>query len=242
MSEHSREKVWKKFLRDFYHKLPSPPSTNYMFKMPQNPYGLLSPKSVIFDIGSKDVRGVYAFGAPPQDAKLVCVDIEPSCGVDLVADAQDMHMIESESVDCVIIVGVLMNLKYPEKAIQEILRILKPNGIIYASVSFIFPFTQDPYDFYRWSPDGIKILCAGFECIESGFNRGPASTMCHLLVHFLAILFSFNSRRLYGINIDLFKWLLFWIKYLDVFLGKYQMAKVIHSGVYFLGKKAHFKS
>ncbi len=32
-------------------------------------------------------------------------------------------------------------------------------------------------------------------------------------------------------NVDLITWLLFWIKYLDIILGKYKMAKAIHAGV-----------
>lgn len=224
-------------LRKLYHKLPTPPSTNYLFRIPLNPYSLLQPGAVIFDIGSKDARGAYAFGAPPANAKIVCVDIAAQPGVDLVADAHDMHMVDDNSIDCVITISTLEHVRYPQKVVREIFRILKPGGIVYVSVPFMFPFHSDPYDFYRFSSDGVRILCEDFECIESGFNRGPASSMCHLMVHFFAILFSFNSRTLYGINVDVFKWLLFWIKYLDVFLGKYQMAKVIHAGAFFLGRK-----
>lgn len=120
---------------------------------------------------------------------------------------------------------------------QEIYRILKPGGIVYINVPFIFPFHADPDDFYRFSYKGIAILCERFERIDSGFNRGPASTMHHLFVHFMAMLFCFNNRMLYGINQDLFRWVFFWIKYLDKFLARYQMAYVIHAGSYFLGQK-----
>ena len=61
--------------------------------------------------------------------------------------------------------------------------------------------------------------------------------MCHLLVHFFAILFSFNNRMPYGVDLNFCKWLLFWMKYLDALVGKYEMANVIHAGAYFLGRK-----
>jgi SAM-dependent methyltransferase len=192
---------------------------------------------VIFDIGSREAKGSYAFGAPPVDAKTVCVDIEARPGVDLVADAHDLHMVPKGSVDCVTCVSVLEHVRHPQKVMQEIHRILKPSGIVYISVPFVFPFHSAPVDFYRFSFQGIKVLCENFECIDSGFNRGPASTMHHLVVHFLAMLFCFNSEMLYGINIDIFKWLLFWMKYLDKFLARYQMAYVIHAGSYFIGRK-----
>jgi hypothetical protein len=37
-------------------------------------------------------RGLTALRLAPQGARVVCVDIEPGPGVDLVADIHDMHM------------------------------------------------------------------------------------------------------------------------------------------------------
>jgi SAM-dependent methyltransferase len=225
-------------LRKIYHAIGEPPTTNYLFRrISPSPYDLLPANPVIFDIGSKDARGSYAFGSPPDGAKVVCVDIAPGPNVDLVADAHDMHMVADNSVDFVASVSVLEHVRYPQKVMKEIFRILKPGGIVYINVPFVFPFHADPDDFYRFSYKGIAILCEDFERVDSGFNRGPASTMHHLLVHFMAMLFCFNNRTLYGINVDLFKWLFFWIKYLDKFLAKYEMAYVIHAGSYFIGRK-----
>ncbi len=225
-------------LKRLYHRLPRPPSTNYLYReIRPNPYTLLPPRPVVYDIGSKQVRAGYAFGAPPADATVVCVDIAAAPGVDLVADAHDLHMVASDSVDFVTTISVLEHVRHPQQVVREIHRILKPGGIVYVNVPFIFPYHADPDDFYRFSFRGIDILCEDFERIDSGFNRGPASTMHHLLVHFLAILFSFNRRTLYGINVDVFSWLLFWVKYLDKVIARYSMAYVIHAGSYFMGRK-----
>lgn len=197
----------KAVLKRIYHSLPRPPSTQYIFHV------------------------------PPKNAKIVCADIEAGPGVDLVADAHDMHMVPDNSIDCVISVSTLERVRYPQRVVKEILRILKPGGVVYVSVPFVFPFHSDPYDNYRFSAHGTRIQCEDFDCIESGFKRGPASTTCHLLVRFNSILFSFNSKTLYGIKVDLFTWLLLWMKYLDKFLGRYSMAKVIHAGAYFVGRK-----
>ncbi len=75
-------------------------------------------------------------------------------------------------------------------------------------------FHADPDDFYRlWYRD-VKILCEALEWADSGLNRGPAPTMVRLLVHFLAMLLCLNNRTIYNINLDVFRWMLFWIKYL----------------------------
>lgn len=225
-------------LKSFYHRLPEPPSANYLYReISPSPYDLLPPDPLIFDIGSKGARGSYAFGKPPAGAKIVCVDIMEGPGVDLVADAHDLHMVADNSVDFVCSISVLEHVRYPQRVVKEIHRILKPGGVVYINVPFVFPFHADPDDFYRFSYKGIDILCEDFERVDSGFNRGPASTMHQLLVHFLAMLFCFNNTTLYGINVDLFKWLLFWVKYLDKIIARYKMAHVIHAGSYFLGRK-----
>ena len=216
----------------------NPPSTNYLYRpIDPSPYALIPRDAVIFDIGSKGARGRYAFGAPPRGARVVCVDIAPGPHVDLVADAHDLYMVPDNSIDCVVSVSVLEHVRYPHKVVSEIFRILKPGGIVYLNIPFVFAFHGDPDDFYRFSCNGIRILCEDFEEVDSGFNRGPASTMCDLLVRFCAILFCFNNNRLYEINRILFGWLLFWIKYLDRFIGHYRMARVIHAGAYFIGRK-----
>ena len=221
--------------------LPAAPSTNLWLRKSQvNPYDLIPKRSVIFDLGSTQKRGAYPFGSPPPEAKIVCVDIDAAPGVDLVADAHDMHMVDDESVDCIVSVAMLEYVHDPKQVVSEIYRILKPGGVAYLSGPFVFPLSPHATmrDFYRFSYDGLEVLCKDFERVDSGFNRGPASATSQILVHFLAIVFSFNSRRLYGINVDLFRWLLFWIKYLDLIIGRYDVARAIYSGAYFLGRKS----
>ena len=225
-------------LKKIYHALPRPPSTNLLcrpFRI--NPYAKLPEKGVILDVGGKDARGRYAFGKPPARCQLICLDIEPGPGVDLVADAHELGMLKDGSVDCIIAVSAFEHMEAPWRVVEELYRILKPGGIVYFNTPFIFPFHGDPDDFYRFSHHGLIKLCQKFEPLDSGYNRGPASTMTHLFIHFLAILFSFNQKPLYGVLVDLFTWLLFWIKYLDLFIADYKQAYVIHSGAFFIGRK-----
>jgi SAM-dependent methyltransferase len=228
----------KSLLRDVYHIFPTPPSTNFLYRdIVPNPYSLVPKNPTVFDIGSKDAKATYAFGSPPPGSKVVCVDREEGRGVDLVADAHNLVMVADDSVDLVLCIDVLNYVKYPPKVMDEIFRILKPGGIIYINVPFIHPLDQSASDLHRFSYKGLAVLCENFECVDSGFNRGPASTMHHLMVHFMAILFCFNSTKLYGVNIDIFKWLLFWVKYLDKIVARYDVARVIHNAAYYIGRK-----
>jgi SAM-dependent methyltransferase len=219
--------------------LPPAPSTNYLWHEFQvRPYELLPPNAVIYDIGARDARGRYSFGSPPAGARLVCVDIEPGSGVDIVADAHDLHMIDDNSADCIVAVGILLHCRYPDKVLSEFHRVLKVGGILYVGAPFISPHPGFPPVFYFFSMEGLQATCARFEKIECGFNRGPASTMSYLLVSFSSIVFSFNSKRLFAINQYCFAWLFFWIKYLDAIIARYEPARLLYSATYFIGRKA----
>jgi len=224
-------------LRDIYHRLPQPPSTNFQYRrLTPSPYDLLPANPVIYDIGAKHARASY-FGGPPPGATVICTDIEDGPGIDIVADAQNMPQIPSESADCVFLVGVAQAIPSPLKAIHEVFRVLRPGGIVYVHSPFIQAYAEDPQDLYRFSVRGLELLCSRFERIGSGSNRGPASTFCDLLIRFLAILFSFNSNTLYAVNVYCGKWALFWIKYLDIVIARYSMAYVFWGSPYFLGRK-----
>jgi SAM-dependent methyltransferase len=231
--------VW---LRKIYRNLPEPPSTNFSYyKVEPSPYDLLPhdllpPNPVIYDIGSKSARAGY-FGGAPSDATVICIDIVPGLGVDIVADAQNMPQIDSESADCALLVSVLQHLPSPQKAIDEAFRVLRPGGVIYVNVPFIFVYHRDPEDFNRFSVPGLEFLCSRFQRITSGSTRGPASTFCDLLIRFLGILLSFNTDALYAAVVYCGKWALFWIKYLDIIIAHYSVAHIMSGAPHFLGRK-----
>jgi len=224
-------------LRRLYHRLPTPPSTNYQVRSSQAEFwALFRSGDVVFDIGSKG-QAETAISLIPSGVRLVTVDIDPAAKPDLIADAHDLHVVPDGSVDGVFTSSVLEHVRDPWRVVAECERILKPGGLVFIGMPFMFPFHADPDDFWRVSHRGIDLLCGRFEKIKSGFNRGPASCMTHLNVHFLALLFSFNSKLVYGILVDLFKWLLFPLKYADSWLMRHPQAHVIHAGVYFIGRK-----
>ena len=228
----------KSTLKKVYGAMPKTPSTNYRYRSFEvNPYALLPRNALILDIASKDSRGTYGFGSPPEDATVLCVDITEAEGVDVIADAHQLPMLSSGSVDCVLCVSFLYAARYPSQVVSEIHRVLRPGGIFYVSVPYVFPYCADPGDYYRFSASGLEVLCENFERMDGGFNRGPASTMHELIVRFLAMSLCFNNRSVYFGLRYAFKWPFFWIKYLDKYMARFQMANEIYSGAYFIGRK-----
>ncbi|MDY6784729.1 MAG: methyltransferase domain-containing protein [Cyanobacteriota bacterium] len=53
----------------------------------------------------------------------------------------------------------------PQAAIDETLRILKPGGIAVHTTCFIYPVHSYPGDFWRYTPDALKLLCQNFNKI-----------------------------------------------------------------------------
>jgi len=121
--------------------------------------------------------------------------------------------------------------------IDEIYRVLKPDGIVYTAFPFIQGFHASPYDFTRVTEEGIKVLHDGFEQIEVKPFSGPTSGMLWIFQEWVAILFSFGSKKLHMIIYLLMLVLTFPIKFLDYFLIHHPMAKNIASGFIYIGKK-----
>ena len=76
---------------------------------------------------------------------------------DIYGDAHILP-IASESIDSVLLMDVLEHLQDPGKCIDEIIRVLRPGGIFYLQVPFIYPEHDAPLDFHRWTKYGLHNL------------------------------------------------------------------------------------
>lgn len=57
----------------------------------------------------------------------------------------------------------------PFRAVQESFRVLKPGGIAVHTTVFMFPVHGYPFDFWRFTPHALGLLCGGCgEVLESG--------------------------------------------------------------------------
>lgn len=222
-------------LHGIYRQLPKPPSTNYATGQFNSGFlAKLSDASVVVDLGAKESRCKTVLGR--QLLRYLSTDIAFNSSLDFVADAHVIPL-RSESIDAVLCISVLMYCENPFLVLDEIFRILKPGGLLYVNTAFVYRAAKDPDDYYRVSASGLRKLCQRFEVIQSGFSRGPASTMADMISHFCAILFCFNSKAVHSVLVDFFQWCFFWIKYCDRVVARYQVADIIHSGAFFVGRK-----
>jgi SAM-dependent methyltransferase len=63
------------------------------------------------------------------------------------------------SFDTVLNIQVLEHTPEPQALIDEMSRVLKPNGVLILTAPFSFRLHEEPYDFFRFSPHGLRVLC-----------------------------------------------------------------------------------
>jgi SAM-dependent methyltransferase len=86
--------------------------------------------------------------------------------------------LESSSIDCALATEVFEHCQVPEMVMAEILRVLKPGGIMFFTVPFFWPLHCVPFDEYRYTPYSFErhLKNAGFQNITiKGLSGWDAS-------------------------------------------------------------------
>lgn len=219
------------------------PSLGKNFKAEEN-YKLLarlllarSPEPVVLVVGGRVLgEGMEALISRPE-IRLVETDVALGPRTQAICDARDLPF-EDSSFDGVVIQAVLQYVPDPARCVQEVERVLKPDGLVYAETAFMQQVVHGRYDFTRFTHVGVRGLFRRFRELRSGPVAGPAMALAWAYHFFLL---SFATRRLTRRLIHaVVRLTLFWVKYLDVLLldkpGIYDSA----SGFFFLGTRQNW--
>lgn len=106
-----------------------------------------------------------------------------------VCSVEDLPM-EDCKYDVIISIQVLEHLEKPEKALIEMARVLKNDGMIFLTTNFLYPRHGEPYDYFRFTFDGLISICAraGLE-VTSITPHGGFPAMCAQFLHELPLYF-----------------------------------------------------
>jgi SAM-dependent methyltransferase len=121
-------------------------------------------KEPIYEFGSLRVPGQEALADlrplfPGRE--YVGADMREGTGVDKVLDLHDIDL-PSESVGAVLCLDTLEHVEYPKKALEEIHRILKPDGIAIISSTMCTRIHNHPSDYWRFTPEAFRSILKPF--------------------------------------------------------------------------------
>ncbi len=117
----------------------------------------------ILEIGGGSVKGNHSYTDLFPNRHTF--DIDPKREPDTIGDAHELPF-EDSSFEFILCTEVLEHLHSPQKAIDEMYRILKPKGTLILTTRFIYPLHDVPYDYYRYTKYGLVYLFTAWNDIE----------------------------------------------------------------------------
>ena len=186
------------------------------------------PKKVLI-IGSGTIGYGMKWLYEINDIDVLGLDIYYTDTVDLIADAHNIP-VESNNFDLVIIQAVLEHVLSPIIVVNEIYRVLKPEGFVYSETPFLQAVHEGPYDFTRYTHSGHRFLFKDFSEKDSGVIQGVSTSLIWAISSF--VLGLTRSKRFSKIITFIF----LPITYMDFLIPlKYHI--IGGNGFYFLGRK-----
>ena len=153
----------------------------------------------VYEFGSFRVLGQEGFADLRPlfpGKKYVGCDIREGCGVDAKLDMHDIDL-PPNFVGTVLSFDTLEHVEYPHKALEEMHRILKPGGIAVISSVLRFQIHDIPCDFWRFTPEGFKVLLRPFvkSFVGSAGNKSFPHTVVGVGVKDTSISFDRFSEK-----------------------------------------------
>jgi ubiquinone/menaquinone biosynthesis C-methylase UbiE len=136
-----------------------------------------------------------------------------------------------QSVDAVVVQAVLEHVLDPNTVVDEIHRVLKNQGLVYAETPFMQQVHAGRYDFTRFSDSGHRWLFRNFEEIDRGIVAGPGTALLWGVDHLSRSVFRSRSAGRFA------RLLFFWLRFFDrVSDDSYGVDAA--SALFFLGRRS----
>ena len=134
----------------------------------------------ILDIGSFDKTGSYNYGMILNEDKWTYtgLDLRKGNNVDIVVEnSYEWSEIEDESYDVVVSGQAFEHIEFFWLTLEEIKRVLKPDGFFFLIVPSTGPVHKNPHDCYRFNENSMKSMAkyVDFRVIEYGTNHDEIS-------------------------------------------------------------------
>lgn len=192
-----------------------------------------NPKILVIG-GSILGKGMEAIYSDPS-VEIIESDVSFGPRTALICDAHDLPF-DDKSFDGVIVQAVLEHVVDPNRCVEEIHRVLKENGVVYAETPFMQQVHMGRYDFTRFTHLGHRRLFRKFEEDSSGPVCGPGMALAWSYQYFL--LSFVKTKRAKSLVKGFTRLTSFWLKYFDYLLIDKAGAFDAAAGYYFIGTKS----
>jgi SAM-dependent methyltransferase len=186
-------------------------------------------------VGCGDGTAGYGEVTGVDFVEILETDVSLAGNAKLICDASDLPF-DDQQFDLVICVAVLEHVLEPQRCVDEIHRVLRPDGLVYAVTPFMQQVHMGEYDFTRFTRSGHRWLFRHFSEIDSGIATGPASVLVWSVEYFLlSLTSSIGWRRVIKALTRIF---LGWLTVLDPVLARRAAAMDAAGGFYFMGQRS----
>jgi|ERR1051326_2720817 SAM-dependent methyltransferase len=173
---------------------------------------------------------LYVGGGGSKPDGYINIDLFALPGVDVAADAECLPF-PSGLFQCIECDAVLEHVRDPDQVLREMSRVLTPGGHLHLVTPFCHPFHEYPRDYRRFTLDGLKQL-AGSELyvVAEGWRTGPTATVLVFLLEYFKLWLPWRVWRI--LVHEVFGWITFPLRYLDLFFFRSPHAGVIGNHCY----------
>lgn len=196
-------------------------------------HDLARPSRVLVVGGGDDGPGMEILRDDPG-IEIVETDVMLCERTSVICDCHSLPF-EDDSFDAVVAQAVLQHVLDAHRCVDEMHRVLRPGGLVYADTPFMQQVHGRELDFTRYSLVGCRRLFQRFREIDAGLSGGPGMALAWSLRYFCLSFFS--GKRSRAVVSGLARCLFFWLRYFDYFLVHKESALDAAAAFYFVGEK-----
>ncbi len=148
---------------------------------------------IVIEVGSYQVEGQIGYADLRPFFKknfYIGVDLRKGIGVDTIHDVHSLGF-KSSVASWVLCLDTLEHVKNPLKAVEELKRILKKEGIIILSSVMDFPIHDHPWDYWRFTPQIFEEMLSSLK-YKMVFYQG-AHLKPHTVIAIGSDIYNFNN-------------------------------------------------
>ena len=128
----------------------------------------LGPDGLLLDNGGGDRRH--------GDPRVVNLEYLPYELPDLLGDGLNLPFAD-DTFGAVFSQAVLEHVPDPQRAVDEMHRVLRPGGQLFVEAAYMQPLHAVPSHYFNVTPFGLDYLCRDFDKIDSDWSAGPYFTL-----------------------------------------------------------------